>query len=214
MIRNMGDGMYRTFQGLGHWNYYESGLSGSFFGEEAPGADLAGNCLFVLTMENMAKIARWLGGDRAKYAEEYAALAVQVRDKINETFYDEETGLYVYRTEERRLTVLGNSLAILCRAATGERAAHIARVIADDDSGLQPTTLSMACFKYDALLMVDRERYKDFILDTIEKQYTVMLEAGSTTVWEDFLGESAYDGRGSLCHGWSAIPIYYYHTLL
>ena len=62
--------------------------------------------------------------------------------------------------------------------------------------------------------MVDRERYKDFILDTIEKQYTVMLEAGSTTVWEDFLGESAYDGRGSLCHGWSAIPIYYYHTLL
>jgi hypothetical protein len=214
MIRNMGDGMYRTFQGLGHWNYYESGLSGSFFGEEAPGADLAGNCLFVLTMENMAKIARWLGGDRAKYAEEYAALAVQVRDKINETFYDEETGLYVYRTEERRLTVLGNSLAILCRAATGERAAHIARAIADDASGLQPTTLSMACFKYDALLMVDRERYKDFILDTIEKQYTVMLEAGSTTVWEDFLGESAYDGRGSLCHGWSAIPIYYYHTLL
>jgi hypothetical protein len=209
MIDNMGDGMYRTFAGGGHWNYYESGISGSFFGDAEPGADLIGNCLFVLTMENMAQIAGWLGHDGTKYAE----LAVQVREAVNANFYDEETGLYFYRTDDRRLTVLGNSLAILCRAATGDRAKHMAEAIADADSGLQPTTLSMACFKYDALLMTDRDRYKDFILDTIDKQYAVMLEAGATTVWEDFLGESAYDGKGSLCHGWSAIPVYYFHLL-
>ena len=40
-----------------------------------------------------------------------------------------------------------------------------------------------------------------------------MLKAGSTTVWETELGEEDFSGAGSLCHGWSAMPIYYYHTL-
>ena len=210
MIENMGDGMYRTFAGPGHWNYYESGISGDFGGDREPGVDLVGNCLFILTMENMAKIADWLGYDGSAYA----ALAVQVRNAVNEVFFDETSGMYVYRTDDRRLTVLGNSLAILSRVAVGERAEKMARKSADADPSLQPTTLSMACFKYDALLMVDRDQYKNTILSTIEKQYSVMLEAGSTTVWEDFLGESAYDGKGSLCHGWSAIPVYYFHLLI
>ena len=101
----------------------------------------------------------------------------------------------------------------MSRAAEGECAEKIARRIAEDDPCLQPTTLSMACFKYDALLKVNRDKYADTILNIIEDQYSVMLEAGSTTVWEDFLGESAYDGKGSLCHGWSALPVYYFHLL-
>ena len=209
MIRNMGDGMYRTFAGPGHWNYYESGISGSFGGDPEPVADLIGNCLFVLTMENMAKIAGWLGHSGSRYAER----AEQVRNAVNAVFFEQETGMYFYRTDDRRLTVLGNSLAILSGVAVGERAEKIARKIADDDPCLQPTTLSMACFKYDALLMTDRDRYKDTVLSAIEKQYAVMLEAGSTTVWEDFLGEKAYEGKGSLCHGWSALPVYYFHLL-
>ena len=194
MIGNMGGGMYRTFAGPGHWNYYESGISGSFGGDPEPAADLIGNCLFVLTMENMAKIAGWLGRSGAGYT----ALAEQVRNAVNAVFYERKTGMYFYRTDDRRLTVLGNSLAILCGAAAGERAERIARKIADADPCLQPTTLSMACFQYDALLMTDRDRYRDTVLGAIEKQYAVMLEAGSTTVWEDFLGEKAYDGKGSL----------------
>ena len=209
MIKNMGDGMYRTFAGSGHWNFYESGISGSFGGDPEPVADLIGNCLFVLAMQSMAKIAGWLGCDGSMYA----ALARQVRDSVNAVFCDRETGLYFYRTDDRRFTVLGNSLAILSGAATGERAKNIARTIADADPCLQPTTLSMACFKYDALLMTDRERYRDTVLSDIERHYSVMLEAGSTTVWEDSLGESAYDGKGSLCHGWSALPVYYFHLL-
>jgi len=209
MIGNMGDGMYRTFAGGGHWNYYESGISGPFGGDREPSSDLIGNCLLVLCMENMAQIAEWLGYNGTRYTE----LAAQVRDAVNKTFYDPKSGLYVYRTDDRRLTVLGNSLAILCRAAEGECAERIAQRIAEDAPCLQPTTLSMACFKYDALLMVNRDKYADTILKTIEDQYSVMLDAGSTTVWEDYLGESAYDGKGSLCHGWSALPVYYFHLL-
>jgi hypothetical protein len=41
-----------------------------------------------------------------------------------------------------------------------------------------------------------------------------MVESGSTTVWETEIGASDFHGAGSLCHGWSAMPIYYYHKLL
>ena len=41
-----------------------------------------------------------------------------------------------------------------------------------------------------------------------------MLDAGATTVWETADGAAAFDNAGSLCHGWSAIPVYYYATLL
>ena len=40
-----------------------------------------------------------------------------------------------------------------------------------------------------------------------------MLDHGATTVWEDDEGAAAFDNAGSLCHGWSAIPIYYFHLL-
>lgn len=207
MIANMGDGLYRMFAGPGHWNYYESELSGGFFGEPEPVADLIGNCLFVLTMKNMAEIASLLGRDGSSYAK----LAEEVREALNAVFYDSESGFYFYRTDDRRLTELGNSLAILCGAAVGERAVRIAQALASADSGFQPITLSMTCFKYDALLMVDRARYQNDILDTIERQYKTMLDAGATTVWEDLGGERSYDGKGSLCHGWSALPVYYFH---
>ena len=40
-----------------------------------------------------------------------------------------------------------------------------------------------------------------------------MLDDGSTTVWETLEGAEAFHNAGSLCHGWSAVPIYVYHRL-
>ena len=37
-----------------------------------------------------------------------------------------------------------------------------------------------------------------------------MLFQGATTFWEDEDGEAAFNGAGSLCHGWSATPLYLY----
>ena len=71
----------------------------------------------------------------------------------------------------------------------------------------------MKCFFYDALLMTDFEKYRTYILSDIEKYYRPMLEYGVGTVWETEKGEVDFNRAGSLCHGWSAIPIYYYHVL-
>ena len=79
---------------------------------------------------------------------------------------------------------------------------------------MTPISLSMQCFKYDALLKVDEEKYRSFILEDIEKIYVPMLDGGTGTVWETEIGESDFSRAGSLCHGWSAMPVYYYHKFL
>ena len=71
----------------------------------------------------------------------------------------------------------------------------------------------MNILKYEALLSVDAERYKGCILNEIKRNYKIMLDAGSDTVWETILGEADFNGAGSLCHGWSAVPIYVYRRL-
>ena len=68
----------------------------------------------------------------------------------------------------------------------------------------------MKCFKYDALLAVDEEKYRDVVLAEIRKDYQLMVDSGYSAAWETIDGAAAFDHAGSLCHGWSAIPIYYY----
>ncbi len=55
--------------------------------------------------------------------------------------------------------------------------------------------------------------YSSFILSDIRKNYTKMISAGSSSALETINGALGFDNAGSLCHGWSAVPIYYYHKL-
>lgn len=102
-----------------------------------------------------------------------------------------------------KTSVLGNSLAFL--AGLGDE--KLAEKIASGE-GMIPITLSMNAFKYDALMKFG-DKYNGYILDDIRKIYGKMLEAGATTFWETELGWEDFGGAGSLCHGWSAIPVYY-----
>ena len=83
------------------------------------------------------------------------------------------------------------------------------------DTGLYviPNTLSMNGFRFDALLRENRERYAPVILDELDRDYLYMLHNGATTFWETIKGAQDFHDAGSLCHGWSALPIYYYEIL-
>ena len=82
-----------------------------------------------------------------------------------------------------------------------------------NDDGLTEITLSMQTFFFNALIKCDKDKYGEYILDLIEKKYRPMVDMGIGTVWETELGEADFENAGSLCHGWSAVPIYYYHIL-
>ena len=56
-----------------------------------------------------------------------------------------------------------------------------------------PASLSMKCFFYDALLETDKAAYASFVLEQIRQLYSMMLDHGATTVWEDEKGASAFN---------------------
>ena len=207
------NGLIPPFAGVNYWNFYEwrEGLDGGGpycedYDFETP--DLLLNALLSIALQNMAVIADELGVEN-----DYHEQANILNKCIREIFWDATSGICYDLPEHKAYSQLGNALAILCGTVSGHDAERICERLLTDTE-MTPVSLSMICFKYDAWLKVDKERFAPIILEDIEKIYTPMIEFGSTTVWETELGESDFDNAGSLCHGWSALPIYYYHILL
>ena len=207
-------GLARPFEGKQMWNFYEwtDGLDGAGVWEpednEDYSYDLALNSLISIAVSRMMSINERLGLDSAELTE----IRQSINERIHAHFYNSERGLLETRAGSGHYSRLANSLALLAGVTDGAEAERIAEALASGE-GMTDASLSMRTFLYDALLLVDREKYADFILKDIERVYTPMLALGNNTVWETELGESDFDNAGSLCHGWSAIPIYYYNLL-
>ena len=108
-------------------------------------------------------------------------------------------------------TVLANALAIIVGLTTQSESVAICEKI--EKGELVDCSLSMKIFKYDAMLLTDKERWSGWVLSEIRREYGKMVESGNSCVWETEKGSSDFGNAGSLCHGWSAIPVYYYHIL-
>ena len=199
-VSRIDGGLVPSFEGDRYWNFYEwiEGLDGRPRGK-TPRFEAALNCLCVIALHNLEKICAAVSAPF-----EFSGVADSLNVAINAAFFKD--GAYVDSADTGRYSELVNSLAILCGAA-GENAPSIAKRLASGD--FASCTLSMKCFKYDALLQTD-PAYKSFILSDIDSTYQKMLDAGATSFWETEDGASAFHNAGSLCHGWSGLPVYYY----
>ena len=105
----------------------------------------------------------------------------------------------------------------MCGASKGEEADRLCEILSSEND-LTRISLSMACFKYDALLAHDEQKYIDFVIKDLVYEYKAMLDYGATSFWEyDVKRHSVLtkqDGAGSFCHGWSAMPVYYFTKYL
>ncbi len=220
------DGIIENFYGLAptgkndYWNFYEWShtMSGNF-GETKRRLECPLNCFYSLAMQALAKICDALGKD--DYAADLRARVAKLNAAIAACFYNPEAKLFESfdSTDRGTYTVLTQSLAMLCGAAAGVDQTRMLEAMATngttaDGLRLVPNTLSMNAFRFDALLAADRERYAPVILDELDRDYLTMLRAGATSFWETIEGADAFGGAGSLCHGWSALPVYYYEILL
>ncbi|MBO5212971.1 MAG: family 78 glycoside hydrolase catalytic domain [Clostridia bacterium] len=185
----------------GIWNFYD--WSEYLDGSSRDGADLIINCLFVIALDALEKMC-----NATNKVFPYPERADELRKRIKEEFFT-PNGYKMHRDKEE-YTALGNSLAIISGVET-EKASFLCDKLVNGD--FTEMSLSMRIFKYQALLQTDSEKYNGFILDEMRKSYKKMLDYGSSTVWETIDGASAFDNAGSLCHGWSAIPVYIYHRL-
>ena len=203
MKKQLKDGLIENFAPP-YWNFYEWSEGNNGHGElHNPETrkcrnDLILNCAYIISK---------------KAASSYLDIDVSdiepLKNKIKETFYNNEVGMYCDSTfRQNSYSQLGQAFAIL--------AGLEGREVIEGTMGkneVTPATLSMLAFVYDALLEKSEE-YKDFILEDIRANYSHMLSEGATSFWETIEGSEDFNKAGSLCHGWSAIPIKYYCELI
>lgn len=177
-----------------YWNFYEWSVGSD--GVADPGKkryDLILNCAVIAAAKAFNGYA----------APEDVFQTADLADAVRKTFYNRETGLFISSTENGIYTEMGNAFAVLA-GIMGEKSES---ALLGNENCVE-ATLSVRGFVYDALLLLS-EKNKDFILNDIRSKYKAMLDNGATTFWETLEGEAAFDHAGSLCHGWSALPVHY-----
>ena len=186
-----------------YWNFYEwtedsnnvEEISRTEDAEYRRHYSLILNCAYILAVEAYEKLTGTVI-DVSK-----------TKQAIKDVFYVKEKGVYRLYSNKGKCSELGNAMAILVGVAGKEIADKLKK-----ENDLIPVSLSMLTFYYDALLKVDKKN-ADFVLKDINRRYKKMLDQGTTTFWETEKGAEDFGGAGSLCHGWSAIPVYYMNVL-
>ena len=210
------DGLIDGFAGF--WNFYEwsETMSGNMK-DNGKAKEAPLNAFLVLALKSYIEIRKALG---VPYTEQ-ETLCQSINKALGKHFYNPESKLFESYSDRHHgvYSVLTNSLCLLCGAADPYDKQNILKILvsngnADLSFKIVPNTLSMNSFRFDALLREDHGKYSQNILDEIDRVYGYMLEMGATTFWETIKGSDDFKGAGSLCHGWSALPVYYYSILV
>jgi alpha-L-rhamnosidase len=139
-----------------------------------------------------------------------------------------DAGTFEAFRAKQRISEPTNTLALLCNAVPPERHEAVMRFVlaAKEGKFIGSSPWHAALGKPDEIVPVGSPWFLFFTLETLfkerlaadalhilRKQWNRMLEKGATTFWETFPG---FIGSGhwsrSLCHGWSAAPVYFLST--
>ena len=192
-----------------YWNFYEwtDGSDGTSSDTDVNDlynkgltTDLILNCAFIYSCQRFKKLCE-ITGDSFEVALD------GIKKAIIDNFYDIERGIYfLCKDGQRKFSQLGNAFAML----VGLDGKNLLSAVKGE--GVIPASLSMIGYVYDSILKT--EGGEEFVLNDIRRKYSYMLSEGATSVWETILGDADFDNAGSLCHGWSAMPVYYYNKIL
>jgi len=202
---NSENGLVYSFGGEGYWNFYDWSDYLDGWMERGSPRELHSviNFLYIIALDALEEITRIIDVPFL-----YGGEADAVRKRVKTVFFCEADGLFSFKPSQKDYTELANALAIVSKTVNGTQAEAICQKLLS--GAVSESSLSLKCFMYDALLMTD-VNYKDAVLSQIRKHYGYMLSCGATTAWETIKGAEDFGNSGSLCHGWSAIPVYYYH---
>lgn len=166
--------------------------------------------LYYKSLEIMISFEDLLGIEHdPKYLKEIDGL----KQKISDTYYDSEKGLYYHDTAHTTKTKYGNIFALLLGIADESQRQMIAKGIVSDEVH-EIHTPFMKFFELCALAEVG---HLEYVLDYMQYYWGGMIKHGATTFWERFdpdqTGNEKYAMYGrpygkSLCHSWGAGPLY------
>ncbi|MEA4889586.1 MAG: family 78 glycoside hydrolase catalytic domain [Clostridiaceae bacterium] len=224
LLSAMKNGLLPALNGKRYWNFYEwsDGLSGQddplLRGQpDLLRYDAPLNLFFLLAIQAAAKMALSLADNI--WADELARTAASLAGQIHRQFWQENRRCYqTYRYftagaehQKQHFAELTQALALYAGVCPADLADDLRRTLALGHTDLVPVTLSHSIYKYEALL-AQPDRYAGLVFDHIARDWGYMLYQGATSFWETIKGSSDFDQAGSLCHGWSAIPVYLYQA--
>lgn len=207
--RDQCTGLYFAPEHSGCWQFYEwsPGLDGDIKNGKLRGAHHAGYNLHLLeALRCYAEMLVRSGyGDARREWEEIAAL----RKAIHRTFWDKAEG--IYRSEVTGDGKMNGGHELIQAMAIGEgipsrqASARIWKSLCQES--LVPCTLSSSFYLLRALNFASPSS-DGVIRKRLSGYWEKMAFSGATTFWETAAGSRDFDLAGSMCHGWSALPVY------
>jgi len=203
----------RRAEGIWHFYDWTEGMSDhpeSCF-EEGLEADAPLNCFLILALEAARDILGWCGQEGG---DALAAAAEEIRCGVADRFWDGDAGAFRNHEKAPILCELTQALAVLAAVGSGDQRERVLHLISSKNSGLVSPSLSQSFYTFQAR-MTRKDLFGPGVLADIEETWGMMLRAGATTFWETLAGANDFHNAGSLCHAWSAVPLYvYYRDLL
>ncbi len=197
-----------------YWNFYEwnPGLDGVAPRIGQGEADAPLNAFYAMALRAASALFGAVGDGQATACARQRVRKLQ--RAYRQAFYSPERGAYRLSTAPERREVYAELTQVLtlCAGLCADPAEQEALTRRLPGGEFQPSvTLSHRIYYYQALL-----RYADLIPEAmrdVEVHWGPMAFAGATAFWETSAGASDFEDAGSLCHGWSAAPVYVYHRV-
>jgi len=223
-IARLSDGLLPLPTGARYWHFYDwesGGLDGTLESDctrfavlDARRFDAPLNAFFIMGLEAASTLADAVG--RIDQAAQWQGAAQSLRHEFHRQFWRAEAGHYAtfigHEGTEDCASELTQALAIVADCCPETEAGALRRRMLRNEGELIPTTLSQSLYKFEAILQ--EPVLGPEIMNMIAEQWGGMLFRNATTFWETLKGAWDFDGAGSLCHGWSAIPAYIYGAYL
>ena len=213
LARRAENGLIPKWEGEKYWNFYEwqpylEGYQKHPWDKEAVRFDAPMNCFAALAISRLASLLNMLGEDGSAYE----AAANELRAATHARFWDKNNSLYYsFANSEDRWhgAQLTQALAVYSGVCPEDCIDRILPYLVDDT--LVPVTLAYSIFQFEAL-MKRPEQYSRWVFDHVADVWGSMLYRNATTFWETIKGADDFSDAGSLCHGWSAVPLYLYYA--
>ena len=185
-----------------YWNFYEwaDGLDNFDEKLEAPRYDAPLNFFLLCGLDAAIALGRLLKRDTMQYENWRFKLA----KGIQSMFWDgSQYCTYSDGNRKWHCCELVQALAVYTDTALEPDA--LCRRLMNQNGEFIGVTLSYSIYKYEALL---RNGFGPWVFEDISEKWGSMLFKGATSFWETLEGQEAFGKAGSLCHGWSAVPLY------
>lgn len=201
-------GLYHTGTDPRRWNFYEwtPGLEGAFNrGCPADEYHAVYNLYLIEMFDNCSAL---FSGAIGKI---YSQRADDLRLAVHRAFWN--AGKHAYASRKNADGFLPEYhdhtqyLAFRNRVVPDQKTAS-AVLKTLKSKKLHYATLSAMPYLIDAMMPVSPEA-RSYAAELIRTTYGAMIDKGATTFWETQNGASAFGNAGSLCHGWSSLPVYY-----